>query len=68
MTETEINEIKEELQTLRLLYKKIAEQHIQTKTPTPEDIVALETSEETIDLDLILARRGEKGPQYQKHV
>jgi len=63
MNETELNEIKEELQTLRLLYKKIAEQHIKTETPTEEDLQALETQEETIDLDTILTEHGKKDPQ-----
>jgi hypothetical protein len=40
----ELDEIREELHTLRLLYKKIAEQHIKTEKPTREDIEALEST------------------------
>lgn len=54
---SELNEIKEELHTLRLLYKNIAEQHILTEEPCRED---LESVEETIDLDGILAHFDKK--------
>ena len=49
MAETpELENIREELHELRLLYKKIAEQHIPTEKPQPEDVEALENREETV--------------------
>jgi archaellum component FlaC len=61
MIETsELNDIREELHTLRLLYKKIAEQHIPIEDPTQEDLEALECTEETIDLDNILTTLGKQ--------
>ena len=49
MTNTaELETIRQELHELRLLYKKIAEQHIPTEKPTPEDTEALESEDETV--------------------
>ena len=45
--------IRQELHELRILYKKIAEQHIPTEDPTPEDIEALEREDETVGEDEI---------------
>ena len=47
----ELNTIREEIETLRFLYKKIAEQHISVEAPSPEDIEAIESDEETCDID-----------------
>jgi len=44
----DLETIRQELHELRLLYKKIAEQHIPTEEPTPEDIEALESEDEMI--------------------
>jgi len=49
MTETpDLQNIREELHELRLLYKKIAEQHIPAEEPQPEDVKALESRDETV--------------------
>ena len=49
MTDTsDLETIRQELHELRLLYKKIAEQHIPTEEPTPEDIAALENEDEIV--------------------
>jgi len=45
---SDLETIRQELHELRLLYKKIAEQHIPTEEPTPEDIEALESQYETV--------------------
>ncbi len=49
MTDTsDLETIRRELHELRLLYKKIAEHHIPTEEPTPEDIEALDSEDETV--------------------
>ena len=48
---SELNAIREELETLLFLYKKIAEQRIPVEEPSPGDIVAIESDEETYDID-----------------
>jgi hypothetical protein len=68
MTNTpDLESILEELHELRLLYKKIAEQHIPTEEPSPQDIKDLERREETVGEEEIwraLNRPTEnKGPQ-----
>ena len=45
---SDLETIRRELHELRLLYKKIAEQHIPAEEPTPEDIEALESQDETV--------------------
>ncbi|MFH2111153.1 MAG: hypothetical protein ABIJ47_07850 [Candidatus Bathyarchaeota archaeon] len=45
---SDLETIRQELHELRLLYKKIAEQHIPTEEPTPEDIEALESEDELV--------------------
>ena len=49
MTNTsDLETIRQELHELRLLYKKIAEQHIPTEGPTPEDTEALDSEDVTV--------------------
>lgn len=50
---SEIRIIREELYELRQLYKKIAEEHIATEEPSPEDIESLESGEGTVGEDEI---------------
>ncbi len=50
----DLETIRQELHMLRLLYKKIADQHIPTEKPTPEDTEALETEDETVGEEEIL--------------
>ena len=45
---SDLETIRQELHELRLLYKKIAEQHIPTEEPTPEDIKALGSEDELV--------------------
>ena len=45
---SDLETIRQELHELRLLYKKVAEQHIPTEEPTPEDIEALESEDELV--------------------
>lgn len=51
---SDLETIRQELYELRLLYKKIAEQHIPTEEPTPEDIEALESEDETVGEEEVL--------------
>jgi hypothetical protein len=51
----ELNTIREELENLRFLYKKIAEQHIPVEEPSPEDIEAIESDDDVVGLDEVLA-------------
>jgi len=44
----DLESILEELHELRLLYKKIAEQHIPTEEPSPLEIKDLESREEMV--------------------
>jgi len=61
MTDTpDLETIRQELHEPRLLYKKIAEQHIPTEEPLPGDIEALESEEETLGEEEI--RRALKRP------
>jgi hypothetical protein len=48
---SELAVIKKELQTLRHLYKKIAEHNIPTEEPQQGDVEAIEEEDELIDLD-----------------
>ena len=51
---SDLETIRQELHQLRLLYKKIAEQHISTEEPTPEDTEALESEDETVGEEEVL--------------
>ena len=58
---SELRAIREELQMLRFLYKKIAEQHIPVEEPSPGDVEAIECAEEAVGLVEVrglLERRG----------
>lgn len=60
MIETsELNAIREELEVLRRLYKKIVAQNIAVEEPSPGDIEAIESDEETVGLEEVLAKLGQ---------
>jgi hypothetical protein len=50
---SDLASIREELETLWLLYKNIADQNISVEEPSVEDIEAIESDEETVDMNMV---------------